>query len=149
MALGIGKMLVTVLFYYRTLGTQRRFLRFFAVLGPFLLAFGILYRIRPEWYFLSSEAETLASTSFAFFEAAATVVLLWLLSRRPCLEIVLFFCLRLLIMTVSSLLPFALFALFAGDSVAQLVAVQWNDALFSFISAVLDMGLLIAAAEEL
>lgn len=145
--IALAQVVVAAYYYDRVLGQGLRFRRFLLFPGLLLLGFQIAYFLHPEWYFLSSEAEPHASVATALLEATAVVASLRISTKRPLSEAIFFVSLRALIMVVSSLLPFAVFALFAGDSVAYLVAAQWNDLLFSAVSAVLDMGLLIAAAE--
>lgn len=139
--------LASALYFQRTLRPKRRYWVMLLVLGLVMAAFQAIYRIWPACYLFASDAHTLLSVVVTVIEAAATVLALKLLTTSRWPEIILFYSLSLLISIAASLLLFLLSSLLNGEKVAALVATQWNDFFSLFISTILQIGLLLAAAE--
>ena len=146
-AIRIGLILATVLYYDRVLEPKRSFPCLLLSLGLLLFLFEVLYVYKPELNYLSANAMPLLSAVVTLAEAFFVMVSLRILTRSGWMRILMFYCLALLISVLSSLLPFALFGLFTGENVAYLVAARWNDLAISLISTVLRIALLIGSAE--
>ena len=140
---------VSVLYFSRVLKPKNGYWRMLFSAGLIMAAFQAVYLIWPPCYVFSSDARPLLSAGMTALEAAFTILTLYAVTNSRIVEILLFYCLSLLISVVASLLLFALSAAFSSQSVSAVAATQWNDFFRSFIAAVLQMGLLIAAGEAI